>query len=75
MKQQQIAGIERVRKTNEMINEYNRAVTLVNRKEYAKAAPILRRVIEDAEDEKLRRSAQTLLADLERALGDTGPRN
>ncbi len=72
---EQIAGIERVRKTNEMINEYNRAVTLVNRKKYAKAVPILRRVIEDAEDEKLRRSAQTLLADLERALGDTGPRN
>ncbi|MEE9292104.1 MAG: tetratricopeptide repeat protein, partial [Acidobacteriota bacterium] len=72
---EQIAGIEQVRKTNEMINEYNRAVTLVNRKEYAKAAPILRRVVEGTEDEKLRRSAQTLLDDLERALGDTRPRN
>ena len=72
---EQIAGIEQVRKTNEMINEYNRAVTLVNRKEYAKAAPILRRVVEGTEDEKLRRSAQTLLDDLERALGDARPRN
>lgn len=71
----QIGEIERVQKTNEMIDEYNRAVTLVNRREYSKAAPILRRVIEGAEDENLRRSARTLLADIERALGDTRPRN
>ncbi len=70
----QIARIERIRKTNELIDAYNRAVDLVTRRRFEEAAAILRRVLAETDDDRLRRSASTLLSDLEHVLAGAPPR-
>ena len=61
-----IEQIERTIRTNRMIVMYNEAVELANRKKYAEAESILRRLLQEAEEPRLIKSARKLLADLER---------
>jgi tetratricopeptide (TPR) repeat protein len=64
-----IANILETLESNRLIDLYNEAVDRVNRKDYEKAAGILRRVLREAEDPKLVDRARKLLADLDRVLG------